>query len=250
MARRPGPDFLIVSDLPLRVGHPLAAPMPDAIRLVLRDHGFQAGPHTVGYQSCDNSTVQAGGFDFDKCVSNVKDYALNARVMGVIGPIDSPCAFAQIPIANEAPGGPLAMISPSNSYPGLTRAAPFVPAGQLRELYPTGTRNYVRIYPADHAQAAALAVLADELGLSSLYLLHDGPEYGQAMAVLVRQAAGRLGSRSQAPAGGMGTPRATATSPGRSGSRARTACSSPDTSSRTRARCSMTCERSWRAKRC
>ncbi len=113
----------------------------------------------------------------------------------MIGPQDSPCAFVQIPIANRAPDGPLAMISPSNSYPGLTRAAPFVPAGQLDELYPTGTRNYVRIYPADHAQAAALAVLAVDLGLESVYLLHDGPEYGQAMATMFRKAAGSLGTR-------------------------------------------------------
>ena len=192
---QPGPDLVIVSDLPLRGGaSAYAASMPDAIRLVLRDSGFRAGRHTVGYQSCDDSTAQSGGqWDFDKCASNAKAYGQNPSVAGVIGPQDSPCAFVQIPIANRAPDGPLAMISPSNSYPGLTRAAPFVPAGQLDELYPTGTRNYVRIFPADHAQAAALAVLADELALESVYLLHDGPEYGQAMATMFRKAAGSLG---------------------------------------------------------
>ena len=169
--------------------------------------------------------------------------ARTPRVVGVIGPQDSPCAFVQIPIANRAPDGPLAMISPSNSYPGLTRAAPFVPAGQLDELYPTGTRNYVRIFPADHAQAAALAVLADELALELRLPAPRRPRVRPGDGDHVSQG-GRLasGSRSRVPAGGIPTPKAMAISPVESVSPARRAFSSPGLPSRIRGRCSRTSE--------
>ena len=35
--------------------------MTEAIRFVLEQRDFKAGPYTVGYQSCDDSTAQAGG---------------------------------------------------------------------------------------------------------------------------------------------------------------------------------------------
>src|ERR687897_2889237 len=116
------PDVLIVSDLPLQGAFSDATHViVDAIRFVLREHEFRAGSRTVGYQSCDDSTAQAGKYDFVKCASNAKAYAATARVVGVIGPFNSPCASAQIPIANRAEG-PLAMISPANSpWPSSSR---------------------------------------------------------------------------------------------------------------------------------
>ena len=61
---------------------------------------------------------------------------------------NSPCARVEIPILNRAPGGGLAMISPTNSEVGLTRVGPGQPAGQLAALYPTGKRTYLK-GPAD-----------------------------------------------------------------------------------------------------
>ena len=48
------------------------APMAAAISLVLRERHFRAGSHSVGYRSCDDSTAQSGGFDFETCVTNAK----------------------------------------------------------------------------------------------------------------------------------------------------------------------------------
>ena len=45
--------------------------------------------------------------------------------------------------------GPLLMISPCNTYPGLTR--PFGP-GEPDKHYPTGLRNYLRIALTDDLQ--------------------------------------------------------------------------------------------------
>ena len=58
------PDVLIASDLPLQ-GADADVPrgLADAIRWVLKDHGFRAGRHVVGYQSCDDSTAQTGDYE-------------------------------------------------------------------------------------------------------------------------------------------------------------------------------------------
>jgi branched-chain amino acid transport system substrate-binding protein len=171
------PDVLIASDLPLQAGDLLGV-MTDAIRFVLEEHSFRAGDHTVGYQSCDDSTGQAG-FDFIKCASNAKAYAATPRVVGVIGPFNSGCAWVQVPIANRAEG-PLAMISPSNTHPGLTHAAS-VPGAFTEEdepgiYYPTGVRNYVRVIAPEDFHAASAAVLARQLGVRRLYFLKSQQE--------------------------------------------------------------------------
>jgi branched-chain amino acid transport system substrate-binding protein len=190
------PDVLIVSDLPLQGafndGTRVAA---DAIRFVLRKHEFKAGSRTVGYQSCDDSTAQTGSYDFVKCASNAKAYAANPRVVGVIGPFNSPCAQAQIPIANRAEG-PLAMISPANTHEGLTHAVPgrFADENEPEVYYPTGVRNYMRVVAPDDYQVTAAAVLARELGLERVYLLKTTDEFPGALPLAqFKQAAPRLG---------------------------------------------------------
>jgi branched-chain amino acid transport system substrate-binding protein len=192
------PDVLIVSDLPLQGafndGTRLAA---DAIRFVLRKHEFKAGSRTVGYQSCDDSTAQSGSYDFVKCASNAKAYATNPRVVGVIGPFNSPCAQAQIPIANRAEG-PLAMISPANTHEGLTHAVPsgfpLADENEPEVYYPTGVRNYMRVVAPDDRQVTAAALLARELGLERVYLLKTTDEFPGALPFAqFKQAAPRLG---------------------------------------------------------
>ena len=189
------PDHLIVSDLPLRGGPRLPTPqLGQAIAFVLRQRGFRAGRFKIGYQSCDDSTAQTGIFDPAKCAANAKAYAANPRVIGIIGPYNSGCAVEQIPIANRARGGPLAMLSPTNSEVGLTRTGPGTPEGGLRALYPTGRRNYARLFPTEAVQGAGDAVFAQRLGARGVYVLSDGG-YGESMAFYFRRAARRLGLR-------------------------------------------------------
>jgi hypothetical protein len=102
--------------------------------------------------------------------ASISAYAAAADVVAVIGTLNSPCADAALPELNRARGGPLAMVSPLNSFVGLTRAGPGVPPDLLASLYPTGRRNYLRAYPTDDLQGAALALLAPD-GLTPLPLL-------------------------------------------------------------------------------
>ena len=196
------PDVLIASDNPLQgpnSGGPRA--MTDAIRLVLEQHSFMAGKYAVGYQSCDASTAQSDTFEFRKCAANANAYARATRLVAVIGPYNSQCATVEMPILNRAPGGPLAEISPSNSYPGLTRrvSLPAKWGGSRNEpntFYPTGVRHYVRLAANDDYEGVADAILAKGLGLSSAYLLDDGQGlYDVLITDSFRRTARRLGIR-------------------------------------------------------
>jgi DNA-binding SARP family transcriptional activator/ABC-type branched-subunit amino acid transport system substrate-binding protein/streptogramin lyase len=186
------PRFIVVSDLPLRGGPRFVTPqMSAAVLHVLRRRGFRAGRYPVGYQSCDHSTAQTGLFDERKCAANAKAYVANRYVIGVVGPYNSGCAYASIPIANRAG---LAIVSPTNSDVGLTRPALGSPRGALRVLHPTGRRTYARLLSPDDAEAAADAQLARQLGARTVFVLDDGG-YGGGIAAYFKRAATRLGLR-------------------------------------------------------
>jgi DNA-binding SARP family transcriptional activator/ABC-type branched-subunit amino acid transport system substrate-binding protein/DNA-binding beta-propeller fold protein YncE len=188
--------LLIVSDLPLQGGDRVpTSQMAQAIALVLRRHGFKAGRWDVAYQSCDDSVARTGLYDPAKCAANARAYVRNDDVAGVIGTFNSDCALTALPELNP-PRGSLAMVSPSNSYVGLTRAGPGTRPGELTALYPTGRRNYVRVSPTGDLQAAALAQLLQGLGRRRVYVLHDGqPLFGRADATAFARAARRSGLR-------------------------------------------------------
>ena len=189
------PERLIVSDMPLRGGRGLPTlQMSEAIAYVLRQRGFRAGRFTLGYQACDDSTAQTGSFDQEKCAANAKLYAATPAVIGEVGPYNSGCAYAQIPIAGRARDAPLAMVSPTNSDVALTRTTRITPEGMLPRLYPGGRRNYARVYPREDVQAAASAVMARDLGAGRVAVLSDGG-FGETQAFHFARAARRLGIR-------------------------------------------------------
>jgi branched-chain amino acid transport system substrate-binding protein len=188
------PDFLIASDLPLQgANRSLTTEMADAIEFVLEQHKFTAGGKKIGYQSCDDSTAQAGSWDSARCSSNARSYAGNSSVLGIIGTFNSGCAKLEIPIANRAAGGPLAMVSPANTYPGLTISGPGTESGEPDVYYPTGKRNYARVVWNDQFQGAADAELAKSLGFKKVYVLTDKETYGLGIATLFVNYAKKLG---------------------------------------------------------
>jgi branched-chain amino acid transport system substrate-binding protein len=177
------PDYLIASDLPLQgSGRTQTVQMTEAIKFILKQDDFKAGDYKVGYQSCDDATAQAGKWASEKCSANANAYAQNKSLIGVIGTFNSGCAEIIIPVLNRASDGPIGMISPANTYVGLTHAGPGTAAGEPDKYYPTGTRNYIRIVAADDYQGAADALLTKQLGLKSVYILNDKEAYGLGVA--------------------------------------------------------------------
>ena len=188
------PQYLIASDLPLQgSGRTQTVQMTEAIKFVLKQHSFKAGNYTIGYQSCDDATAQAGKWASEKCSANANAYANDKSVIGVIGTFNSGCAEIEIPILNRAPNGPVGMISPANTYVGLTHSGPGTAAGEPDKYYPTGKRNYIRIVAADDYQGAADATLAKQLGLKKVYILNDKEAYGQGVATDFKNSLSKLG---------------------------------------------------------
>ena len=195
LAGRGTSDVLVVSDLPLQGGVRVSVPqMTQAIAFVLRERRFRAGRFKVAYQSCDDSVARTGLFDEAKCASNARAYGDNPDVVGVVGTFNSACSIALLPELNRAPDGPLAMVSPFNSFVGLTRAGPDVDPSLPAALYPTGVRNFVRVFPTDDLEGAALALFARNRGRTRVFVLDDGePGYGALQATTFETAARRLG---------------------------------------------------------
>src|SRR5918995_1708984 len=188
------PDALIASDLPLQgANRALTTEMADAIEFVLEQRDWKAGDLTIGYQSCDDSTAQAGSWDSAKCSSNARAYANNESVIGILATFNSGCAKLVLPVANRAPDGPLAMVSPANTYPGLTEGGPGTEAGEPDNYYPTGKRNYARVVWNDQFQGAANAQFAKELGWKRVFVLNDSETYGLGIATLFGEYAEKLG---------------------------------------------------------
>jgi branched-chain amino acid transport system substrate-binding protein len=167
---------------------------------LIEGRGFKAGEYSVGYQLCDVSTPQTGGFEFRKCAANASAYARAEQLVAVIGPWSSFCAQVEIPILNRAPGGPPAVVSPSTSHPGLTRGEPLAQnsglgrRGEPQVYYPTGVRNFARLVPREDLQGTANAMLAKDLGLKRVYVVHERFAFHKLVyAEPFRRAARRLG---------------------------------------------------------
>jgi branched-chain amino acid transport system substrate-binding protein len=188
------PDYVIASDLPLQgSGRAQTVQMGEAIKFILKQHNFTAGKYKIGYQACDDSTAQEGGWASEKCSANAQAYAQNKSLIGLIGTFNSGCAEIIIPVLNRAPDGPVAMISPANTYVGLTHSGPGTAAGEPNKYYPTGKRNYIRIVAADDFQGAADALNTQQLGLKKVYVLNDKQAYGLGVATDYRNALTKLG---------------------------------------------------------
>jgi len=191
------PDKIIASDLPLQgANRALTTEMAAAVQFILSQHGWKAGDIKIGFQSCDDSTASAGSWDSAKCTSNARSYANNSDVIGVVGTFNSGCAKLEIPILNRASGGSIPIVSPSNTYPGLTLGGPGTSKGEPNVYYPTGKRNYARVVWTDRFQGAANALFVKEKGAKKIFVLNDKETYGIGIATLFRRAAGKVGGLS------------------------------------------------------
>ncbi len=189
------PQAIIASDLPLQgAGRAQTIAMTKAIEYILTQRNWKAGDVTVGYQSCDDSTAQAAKWDAAKCTANAQAYAAEKSVIGVIGTFNTGCAKLIVPILNRAPGGRIAMISPANTGPGITKVVKgLTDPGEPNIYYPTGKRNYARVVATDDFQSPALAELTQQLGMKSAYILTDNEAYGKGVADAYNITAKKLG---------------------------------------------------------
>ncbi|MEO6457273.1 MAG: branched-chain amino acid ABC transporter substrate-binding protein [Chloroflexia bacterium] len=168
----------IVSSLP-RTGLSKAQTddIVDGFNLALEEHNNKAGNFTIVYEDMDDATAQAGKWDAATEAGNATKAVNDADVMVYLGTFNSGAAKVSIPILNKAG---LAMISPANTAPELTKAG--FDDTVLNTLYTGGARNYFRVVIADDVQGAAAANWAKELGFKKAYVLNDQEVYGKGVA--------------------------------------------------------------------
>jgi branched-chain amino acid transport system substrate-binding protein len=189
------PDYILASDFPLQgSSRTQTEQIVAAITYELDQRQWKAGDYNIAFQSCDDATAQAAKWDSGKCSQNANAYAANDAVIAVIGTFNSGCAAIEIPVLNEAPDGGIAMMSPANTYPCLTVNLPGgCEASEPAQYYPSGTRNYARVAPADDYQGAFVAEFMQKEGIKSVYILNDREAYGLGVATTTRKAAESLG---------------------------------------------------------
>jgi branched-chain amino acid transport system substrate-binding protein len=175
-----GKNLTIYSSLPLQgASRVQTEAMVNGIKLALEQAGNKAGPHTIKYESLDDSTAQAGSWTPEAESANALKAAQDEETALYIGAFNSGASFVSIPILSEA-GVP--QISPANTYVGLTTDAPGSEPGEPDKFYPTGDRTYTRIVPIDTIQAAALVTLMKQEGCTKVALTNDKEVYGAGLA--------------------------------------------------------------------
>jgi len=167
-------SYVIASDLPLEGSlRPISIQIVQAIQLELKAMNYKIGSKTVEYVSCDDATAAKGSWDPQTCTNNANSYKTTTNLLGVIGTFNSGCAEIEAPILNRAPGGGIPMVSPANTYVGLTK--PSGVPGEPQKYFPTGKRNYARVAVPDNFQGAADATFLKSKGIKSVYVLRAYP---------------------------------------------------------------------------
>ena len=115
--------------------------------------------------------------------TNVKSFIADAAVLGILGPLASNVAAAEIPIVNEAR---IALISGSATNPELTQSAKY------RTTHPHEI-EFFRVCATDDLQGAVGARFARDQGYDKIYVLDDNETYGKGLADVFAGAFAKFG---------------------------------------------------------
>ncbi|HEX9989418.1 MAG TPA: branched-chain amino acid ABC transporter substrate-binding protein [Chloroflexia bacterium] len=165
------------------------ASITHGVQMALDEAGGRAGNFRIDYVPLNGAKEIGGKWDAEVELANARRAAEDPDAMIYIGTYNSGAAKISIPVLNRVN---MAMISPGNTYPGLTKPGTGT-AGEPWTYFPLGVRNYFRVVPADDLQGAAAAAYAKEIGANSVYVLDDTELYGHGIAVIFAQSARDLG---------------------------------------------------------
>src|SRR5262245_479201 len=163
--------------------------MVNGIVMALEEANWKAGSFTIKYEDLDDATAAAGQWTAEKEAANADQAIKDPDVMIYIGTYNSGAAKVSMPKLNSAN---MLMISPANSWPGLTKPGKGDP-GEPEKYRPSGKINYVRVVPADDIQGVVSADWAKKLGLEKVFIVDDREVYGKGVADLFHARAEEIG---------------------------------------------------------
>jgi branched-chain amino acid transport system substrate-binding protein len=188
-----GKTLKIVSSLPM-TGSSLTQTQTivnaEQLRLAQANNQACGGKYQLSYAAWDDASAAQGQWDPAVETENGNKAAADPSVIAYLGTFNSGAAALSIPILDQAG---LVMISPANTYPGLTKPGKGT-ADEPQKYYPTGVRNYARVVTADDVQGKVDAnFMSNQLGVKSVYILDDQQLYGKGVADVFEATAKSLG---------------------------------------------------------
>lgn len=180
LCAQPKPKVKLVSSLP-RTGaaQALTDQIANAIRMAIGDWA-KAVPFEIEYLDWDDATAKAGQWDADKEEANAVRAVDDPDVMAYLGPYNSGAARVSAPILNRSG---LVQVTPTATWPGLTKAAPGADADEPAKYRPGKRITFCRVCPHDASQGPLAArFVAEELKAKTVYVLDDGELYGTGVA--------------------------------------------------------------------
>jgi branched-chain amino acid transport system substrate-binding protein len=163
----------------------------NAFKMALDETQNRVGGATITYQDLDDATAAKGSWDAAQEAQNANQALNDPDVMVYLGTFNSGAAKVSIPILCKAN---LGMISPANTYPGLTKKIEGAVEANEPDVYYEGCkRNYTRVVPTDEIQGAAAANWSKQLGATKVYVLDDTELYGHGIAVVYANTAPKVG---------------------------------------------------------
>ncbi len=180
----------IVSSLP-RTGSANAqtTTMVNGIRMAIEEVNATIDGYAIVFEDWDDASPQRGNWDPQTEAQNANKAVKDKEIVGYIGTFNSGASKISMPILNKEG---LVMVSPANTYPGLTKPG----TGEKNEpkVYrPSGKINYFRVVPTDDLQGAVAAEWTKELGAKKVFILHDRELYGKGIADVFQERAKSIG---------------------------------------------------------
>ncbi|MGB0387667.1 MAG: branched-chain amino acid ABC transporter substrate-binding protein [Ardenticatenaceae bacterium] len=192
-------ELVICSSLPLDGGNNTRArSMSRAIDQAIDEKNENDGgvlldgkPYPLRHEPMDDTDPGTHKWDTGQEARNARAAIAEHNCIAYVGTFNSGAAKIAMPILNRVQ---MAMVSPANTYPGLTK--PGTGIGDEPWIYsPLGPekRNFCRVVPADDLQAPAARYAADKFGLKHVFIFHDTEVYGKGLADIFAESAREAG---------------------------------------------------------
>jgi branched-chain amino acid transport system substrate-binding protein len=163
--------------------------MKNGVAMAVAEVNGVVGGYCLEVVGLDDASPQTGSWDGAVEAENGNKAVNDPLAIVYIGTYNSGAAMISIPITNRAH---MAMITPANTYPGLTKKAGAAP-GEPEKYRPMGFVNYFRVVPADDIQGAVGAKWAKQLGHKKVFILDDQQLYGKGIADVFEATAKKIG---------------------------------------------------------
>jgi branched-chain amino acid transport system substrate-binding protein len=161
----------------------------NGIRLAIKEAGDAVDGVKLRYEDWDDSSPARGNWDPAVEAANADKAIQDPSVVAYVGPYNSGAAKISMPKLNQAG---IVQVSPSATWPGLTKPG----LGEPNEpvIYrPANRITFFRVVPADDLQGEVGAQWAEDLGVKSVFILHDGELYGKGVASVFKKGAEKRG---------------------------------------------------------